>query len=118
MDHDTYRLMVKAAKMYYEHGFKQEAISDRLRISRPRVSRLLTQARETGVVQFSIATMPGVHADLEREVEARFNLDEVVVVEVSNPDSHMIVARELGKAAADHFRPNCAERRRDWDHLG
>lgn len=104
MDPESYRLMVKAAKLYYENGFKQEAISDRLRISRPRVSRLLTQARETGVVQFTIATMPGIYADLEREIEARFNLDEVMVVEVSDPNSHMIVARELGKAAAEHFR--------------
>jgi len=104
MTPDNHRLMIKAAKLYYENDFTQEVIADRLRISRPRVSRLLTEARETGIVQFKVAMMPGIFSDLEREMEARFDLSEAVVIEVSDPESHMTVARELGAAAADYFR--------------
>jgi DNA-binding transcriptional regulator LsrR (DeoR family) len=96
--------MIKAARLYYEGGFTQEAISDRLRLSRPRVSRLLTEARERGIVQFTIAQMPGIFSDLERALESRYNLSEAVVIEVSNPQAHMPTARELGAAAAQYFR--------------
>ncbi len=103
MEQDDFRLMIKVAKLYYENSLTQEVISDRLRISRPRVSRILNQAREAGIVQFKIAMMPGVYAELEREIESRYGLDETIVIEVAEPDSHMVVARELGKAAAEYF---------------
>ncbi len=96
--------MIKAAKLYYESGYTQEAISDRLRLSRPRVSRLLNEARETGIVQFTIAQMPGLFSDLERELESRHGLTEAVVVGISEPNDPMTAARELGAAAAEYFR--------------
>jgi len=103
MSRENTRLMIKAAKLYYEGGFTQEAISDRLRLSRPRVSRLLSEARRTGIVQFIIAQMPGVFSELERSLEQRFNLSEAVVVEVSDSNDHMTTARALGAAAAEYF---------------
>jgi DNA-binding transcriptional regulator LsrR (DeoR family) len=103
MNNQNNRLMVKVARLYYENGCTQEVIANRLRISRPRVSRLLQEARETGLVQIKIASLPGDFAELERLLEAKFDLSEVVVVEVSAPESHSTVAHELGEAAADYF---------------
>jgi DNA-binding transcriptional regulator LsrR (DeoR family) len=102
---DIVRLLLKVAKLYYEDGITQEMISQRLRISRPKVSRLLQQARDEKIVQITIIPPVGKdYTDLEREVERCFDLKEVVVIEVSDYSSRTSVMRDLGPAAADHFR--------------
>ena len=47
-------LMVKAAWYYYFENMTQQAIADRLSISRMRVIKLLETARQTGVIQFRL----------------------------------------------------------------
>lgn len=51
---DELRLLTKASKLYYEQGYTQQAIADYLRISRPKVSRLLQQARDEGIVNITV----------------------------------------------------------------
>ena len=46
--------MVKAAWYYYFENMTQQAIADRLSISRMRVIKLLDAARQTGVIQFRL----------------------------------------------------------------
>ena len=98
-DSSRTRLLYKVAKAYYEDGLTQQEIGRRFGISRIRVSRLLQQAREERVVQIIISPQGGSHADLEREVEARYGLDEVVIVSAAGDDSQSIT-RALGPAAA------------------
>lgn len=73
-------LLYKIAVSYYEDGLTQDQIGKRFGLSRIKVSRLLQQARQTRVVQISIATPPGSYGDLERGLEKLYGLDEVVVV--------------------------------------
>ena len=47
-------LMVKAAWYYYFENMTQQAIADRLSISRMRVIKLLETARQNGVIQFRL----------------------------------------------------------------
>ena len=47
-------LMVKTAWYYYFENMTQQAIADRLSISRMRVIKLLEAARQTGVIQFRL----------------------------------------------------------------
>ena len=42
-------VMLEVARLYYEHQFSQQQIADKIGISRPGVSRLLQQARDTGI---------------------------------------------------------------------
>lgn len=51
---DKQRLMIKIAKLYYEGGLTQDVISQRLRLSRPRVSRLMQEAIDKGIVKITI----------------------------------------------------------------
>lgn len=97
------RLMIKIARLYYESGMTQDAISQKLRLSRPRVSRLMQEAIESGVVKISIAQEPGGYTDLERILENKFGLIEVVVGDISNPDSPEQVSKDLGQVSADFF---------------
>ena len=98
-----YRLLQKVSKLYYEGDYTQQEISRRLKISRPKVSRLLKQARELGIVKISISGIPGIHSDMENALEKKFNITEVCVVEVSDPHSQLSVSNELGVAAAEYF---------------
>lgn len=98
------RLMIKVAKLYYESNLTQEAIAQKLRISRPRISRLLQESRESGVVQIRVASFPSPYVELESQVEKKYGLDEVIVVDVSDTNSHKTVSYELGEAAAAYFR--------------
>ncbi len=98
-----YRLLLKVSKYYYEKQLTQQEISERLNLSRPKVSRLLKQAEEIGIVKISIIPQPGIHTDLEDALERMYGLKEAVVVEVSDPNSQFAVSREVGAAAADYF---------------
>ena len=98
-----YRLLLKVSKLYYEKTLTQQEISERLNLSRPKVSRLLKQAEEAGVVKINIIPHPGVHTDLEDALENKFGLKEAVVVDAGEPSSQIASSREVGVAAADYF---------------
>ena len=98
-----YRLLLKVSKLYYEKALTQQEISERLSLSRPKVSRLLKQAEEAGVVKINIIAHPGFHTDLEDGLENKFGLKEAIVVDVGEPASQIAVSREVGVAAADYF---------------
>lgn len=90
--------MAKIARMYHEKGMRQADIAAELHISQPRVSRLLKQAVETGVVRTTVSMPTGVHTDLEDQLESAYGLAEAVVVEAGDSDGD--VQRALGSAAA------------------
>lgn len=97
------RLISKISSMYYNRGFNQQEIANRLHLSRPKVSRLLKQAREQGVVQITIVSPNGNFVDLEQALEEKFSLKEVILVE-SEPDmSTDVIKKQIGAAAADYF---------------
>ncbi|NPV86613.1 MAG: sugar-binding transcriptional regulator [Anaerolineae bacterium] len=100
VDQFTRRLLYKIAQAYYEDGLTQEQVARRLGISRIKVSRYLRQARELKIVQITLLPFDKRHADLERQIEQLYDLDEVIVV--SAPDtSRSGIAQALGPAAAD-----------------
>jgi len=98
-----YRLLLKVSKLYYEKALTQQEISERLNLSRPKVSRVLKQAEEVGVVKINIIPQPGFHTDLEDALESKYGLKEAVVIDVSEPSSQIAASREVGVAAADYF---------------
>ena len=101
---DYDRLLVKVARMYYEQDLTQSEISQRLRLSRQKVQRLLGEARDLGIVQISIRPIMGLFDELERGIEARYGLREVVVVETSTYGDQETVTNQVGQGAADYLR--------------
>ncbi|MCB0046313.1 MAG: sugar-binding transcriptional regulator [Caldilineaceae bacterium] len=95
-------LLYKIAKAYYEDGLTQNQIGKRLGLSRIKVSRLLQQARQTRVVQITITAPNDSHAELERELEQAFGLDEAVIMSVPNTDQ-VTVTPILGGAGAAYL---------------
>lgn len=99
---DEIRLMTRVARLYHESGVKQPEIAARLRLSQPKVSRLLRQAQEEGIVRITVRAPNGTHPDLEVALEERFGLQDAEVVDVGAFDDEHIV-RDLGDAAAYHL---------------
>src|SRR6202000_383301 len=103
MDFDRARLLAKVARLYYEHDMTQEEISSRLRLSRQKVQRLLSNAREEGIVNIAIHPIMGTFSELERALEASFGLSEALVIETSSPENQNTIAREVGAGAAEYM---------------
>lgn len=93
-------LLAQVGALYYIEGLTQADIADRLRLSRPKVSRLLCAAREAGIVRIVVKPPRGVFAMLETELEARFGVREVRVVPLASGRSSEWARRQLGAAAA------------------
>ena len=68
------RLMTKVAWLYHMRDMRQHEIARRLRLSQPRVSRLLRTAEEAGIVRTVVDPPDGMFADLEDALEARYGL--------------------------------------------
>lgn len=97
---DQLRLLCKVSRMYHERGIRQPQIAAQLSLSQPRVSRLLRQAAELGIVRTVVSLPPGVYADLEDEIQARYGLRDCVIVDVGGVED---VVPALGAAAADYL---------------
>ncbi len=100
---DHQRLLVRAAQLYYEQELTQASISQRLGLSRQKVQRLLSEARQQGIVRINIRPVMGVYAALEQGLEERFGLDEAVVVETTAYEEQAVVTREIGAGAFEYL---------------
>jgi DNA-binding transcriptional regulator LsrR (DeoR family) len=89
--------MAKVARLYYDRGLNQAAISAMMDVSQATVSRLLKRARAENIVRISLSVPRGFHPDLEEALEARYGLREAIVADC---DDDTQVEREIGSAAA------------------
>ena len=94
------RLLTKVARLYHERGVRQPQIAAQLHVSQARVSRLLKQAVELGIVRTTVITPRGVYGELEETVETRYGLQEVVVVDTAEVTDEAGLLPALGAAAA------------------
>jgi DNA-binding transcriptional regulator LsrR (DeoR family) len=101
-DSEHRKFLYKIARAYYEDGVPQREIAKRFGISRIKVSRLLQQARDEKIVQITIVPPVDSNADLERALEKRYGLLEVVIVTPQGYDQAQVVSA-LGPAAADNL---------------
>jgi DNA-binding transcriptional regulator LsrR (DeoR family) len=96
-------LLSKVSMLYYLRHRTQQEIAVRLRLSRPAVSRLLQEAQNRGVVQITVHSPGGMHVSLEAELEDRFGLDLVQIVDVDPQQSPDTLRRQIGAAAASYL---------------
>ncbi len=97
------RLLVRCAQMYYEEGLNQAQISEKLKISKSSISRMLNSAKEEGIVQIKVNNpLPSEYIELEKQLEEKFGLKEAIVVDSKSnePDE---IKEELAKAGAEYL---------------
>jgi len=96
---DPPRLLVKVARLYHGRGLRQSEIAERLRISQARVSRLLQQAEDLGIVRTVVVLPPGLNSELEDEIEHLYGVRQCHVVDaVAEGEDEL--AEDLGQAMA------------------
>lgn len=99
---DDDALLRRIARMYYREDLDQAQIAATLGISKSTVSRKLTAARESGIVQIRIVGEDHVERvpDLENRLRERFALTEV---RVADADAGLDPLRAVGLLCADVF---------------
>jgi len=93
---DRKHLLLEAARLYYEHNLNQAQIAKKLEVSRPGVSRLLQEARDTGIVKIQIVDPEASGTRLESAIRDKFDLKHVVVVPSDKDDA--VLKSRLGSA--------------------
>jgi DNA-binding transcriptional regulator LsrR (DeoR family) len=95
---------------YYKEGQTQDAIANRLNMTRKRVNRILGEARERGLVQIRIAEPLGAYSELESRLVALFGLRQAIVVPspIGDVDVRAMVGAAAGQYVSDQLAPGAA----------
>ncbi|WBU37916.1 sugar-binding transcriptional regulator [Homoserinibacter sp. YIM 151385] len=99
---DRLNLMTKVARLYHEQGLRQPEIAQRLHVSQSRVSRLLKEAADTGIVRTVVIPPAGVYSEIEDALRDRFGLADAVITEAPS-DSESALLSALGGAGAQYL---------------
>ena len=98
-----YDQLVQASRLYYELGETQNAIADRLGVTRPQVSRLLKRARAEGIVEIRIVDQTAVESPAAEVLRRRHGLDSVhLAPTVAGPED--LTRRMVGRLAGQVLR--------------
>lgn len=100
LDERKTALLVKVAQLYYEDNLSQEEIAKSIKLSRPYVSRLLTEAKEMGIIQFKVVDPLKGETDLERSLRMKTKLEKVIVSPILQNASRM---HSLSGKAVDYL---------------
>lgn len=103
IDQDKHQLLADIAGLYYLSNLTQAKISAQTGMSRPTISRLLREARETGIVQISIHRPAHRESSLSKQLKALFPQCDIHVIAAGlGGYSHLM--NELGRATAQILR--------------
>src|ERR1019366_5599923 len=80
-------LMTRVASQYYLEGMTQEAVARSLRLSRPKVGRLLERARTVGIVEITVHVPRDLGLHVEAALVAEFGLDQVLLINDQTDES-------------------------------
>jgi len=91
-------LLIRAAELYYQQNLNQNTIAEILCASRATVSRLLEEARESGIVEIIIHSPVKKNAELSKRLRMEFKLKDAIVI--SNAYSYEEALKKCGEAAS------------------
>lgn len=96
------RLMTKVCDLYYNQDIGQQQISNMLNISRPTISRLLSAAREQGIVKIQVSDLESIkYWELERQLMELYGLKDVIIVD--SAPTHEEIQEALGRVAGRYL---------------
>ncbi|GGN95841.1 sugar-binding transcriptional regulator [Saccharibacillus kuerlensis] len=101
MKDEHLKLITKICKLYYYEAWTQEKLAEKFDISRPQISKMIQKAREIGIVEIIVRDDPFQTSELEKELEHRYGLKQVLVVPTRDLNKESVTGA-VGRAAA-HF---------------
>lgn len=103
MNAETELLAVRAAELYYEDGKTQDEIGAILHLTRWKVGRLLTQAKDAGFIRIEIVHPRARRLPLERALKQRFDLHDAVVVPRAGAETEAELRVRVAGGAAEYL---------------
>lgn len=100
---DNLDLMVQVAEKYYVEQLTQAQIAEMYDISRSTISRLLSRARDEGIVRIQIVRPQTRHLSLEQRLCTQFGLTEAIVIAAQQWPSQSSEIRHLVGVEAAQF---------------
>ncbi len=88
--------LARAARLYFIDGLSQKEVAQEMQTTRSNVSRMLTAARQRGVVQIRILDPGGRDHDLEQQLMEQFGLSDALVARFEPGSAPERRAGELG----------------------
>lgn len=101
------RQLVKIANLYYVDGWTQQQIAKKVGVSRPVISKMIQKAKDVGIVEVYIKDENVHTVDLEKKLENKFEMQDVVVVPSMGltPDmTRRAVGQAAGRYLARHLK--------------
>lgn len=92
-------LLAQVATLYYERGLKQQEIARIVGVSRSKISRLLSEARNRGIVEIRVRQPLSTSTGLEGKLTSMFRLRDCKVLIAPSPEPSRLL-RGLGALAA------------------
>ncbi len=100
---DRASLLADVAEMYYLEEKNQAEIAKAIGVTRSMISRMLTEARESGIVEIRIQRPLQSDPELESALKEHFRLKDVFVVITSHRSGERLT-RTLGSAGAEMLK--------------
>lgn len=101
---DREELLADISEMYYEEGYTQAEISNKVGMTRSAISRLLTEARQKGIVEIRVHRPLRYDSKMEMTLRSTFNLIGARVVNAGARTDYDELKGRLGTAAALEFQ--------------
>ncbi len=98
-----YQEALQVATMYYYQGLTTEAIAKEMNFSRPKVSRLLSHARTSGMVEIRIINVQKALSPLETQIQERFGLDAVHIVPAPELMGEVVWLERVARYTANYL---------------
>lgn len=92
-------LMIQVAKRYYELDMTMGDLAKELGLTRWQASRLLSEARETGLVRIEIVPRAPRLPELESRLQRRYGLRDAIVVPVASEGDGELLLDAVAQAA-------------------
>ena len=90
---EKWSILATVANLYYNSEMTQNEIADRMYTSRSKISRMLKEARELGIVEISIKEPWERDLDLENKIQQTYGVKTVRVVSSRDTSKEQITSR-------------------------
>ena len=102
IDDERMELLAQVAEMYYLQDMNQASIAKQLYFSRSKVSRLLTEARDSGLVEINIQHPLQRAVDLEHQFTKKYQLSQTLILKSGNSSLRQMLTN-LGKLTSRYI---------------
>lgn len=104
MNQDRNKLLSKIAYLYYIENLNQSQIAAKLGIYRTSISRMLTEARNAGIVKIEIENFDTNMFKLENYVKEKYSLESLEIIPNEFDDTPTILSERISQVAAGVLR--------------